>query len=308
MSALSLSVVVCTRNRPGDLAECLASLARQTRPADEVVVVDASDGGASRAVVDGLSERLPGLRHLSTVPGLTRQRNLGVAWSSGEVVTFLDDDVVLERDYLARIADLFALDPTLAGVEGTVAIPVPRGRRRLANAFRGFFLMNSLGRPRGVKRSGFVAYDPAPRGVQPVTSLVGCNMSYRREVFARFRFDEWFAGYGLGEDQDFSYRVGQRLKLVQTPHARLEHRVSPVARASLPALHEMTVVNHFYFVAKNLRPTPLTWLAFAWSEVGELVSVLKTADRASIVGKLRGWRRVGAMIAHPRLRVREMNV
>ena len=305
---MSVSVVICTRNRPGDLAECLASLARQTRPADEVVVVDASDGGASRAVVDGFSDRFSALRYLSARPGLPRQRNLGVACSSGEVVTFLDDDVVLGRDYLARIAELFALDPTLAGVEGTVTIAVPHGRRRLANAFRAFFLMNSLGRPRGVKRSGFVAYDPAPRGVQPVTSLVGCNMSYRREVFARFRFDEWFAGYGLGEDQDFSYRVGQRLKLVQTPYARLEHRVSPVERASLPALHEMTVVNHFYFVAKNLRPTPLTWLAFAWSEVGELVSVLKTADRASIVGKLRGWRRVCAMIAHPGLRVREMNV
>jgi len=310
MSAPSVSVVICTRNRPGDLAECLASLARQTRRADEVVVVDASDGSASRAVVDGFAERLPGLRYRSTAPGLTRQRNLGVACSAGDVVTFLDDDVVLARDYVARVVELFALDPTLAGVEGTVAIPPPRGRRRLANAFRRFFLMNSLGRPRGVKRSGFVAYDPAPRTVQPVTSLVGCNMSYRRDVFARFRFDEWFAGYGLCEDQDFSYRVGRCLKLVQTPYARLEHRVSPVARASLPALHEMTVVNHFYFVAKNLRPTLVTWLAFAWSELGELVSVLKTADGASIAGQLRGWRRVFQMIAHggAPVRIREANL
>src|SRR5437868_3200868 len=298
MSPPSVSVVICTRNRPGDLAECLASLARQTRRADEVVVVDASDGGTSRAVVDGFRERLRGLRHVPAASGLTRQRNLGIGSSAGDIVTFLDDDVVLARDYLERIVELFALDPTLAGVEGTVAIPPPRGRRRLANAFRRFFLMNSLGRPRGVKRSGFVAYDPAPRSVQPVTSLVGCNMSYRRDVFARFRFDEWFAGYGLGEDQDFSYRVGRRLKLVQTPYARLEHRVSPVARASLPALHEMTVVNHFYFVAKNLHPTLLTWLAFAWSELGELVSVLKTADGASIAGNLRGWRRVLQLLAH----------
>ncbi|HLY39433.1 MAG TPA: glycosyltransferase family 2 protein [Candidatus Binatia bacterium] len=308
MSAPSVSVVICTRNRPGDLAECLASLARQTCPADEVIVVDASDGAASRAVVEGFAGRLPGLCHVRATPGLTRQRNIGIARSAGDVVTFLDDDVVLARDYLDHIGELFALDPTLAGVEGTVAIPAPLGRRRLANAFRRFFLMNSLGRPRGVKRSGFVAYDPAPQTVQPVTSLVGCNMSYRRDVFARFRFDEWFAGYGLGEDQDFSYRVGRWMKLAQTPYARLEHRVSPVARASLPALHEMTVVNHFYFVAKNLRPTLLTWLAFAWSELGELVSVLKTADRASIAGKLRGWRRVAGMIARPRLRVREMNV
>jgi len=294
----SVSVVICTRNRPDDLSACLASLAEQRRAADEVVVVDASDGDASRAVVGGFRPRLPGLRHLRAAPGLTRQRNAGVAATTGDVVSFLDDDVVLAPDYLARVVELFELDPALGGVEGTVRIAPPRGRRWLANAFRRLFLMNSLGAPRGVKRSGFVAYDPDPPTVLPVTSLVGCNMSYRRAVFDLFRFDEWFHGYGLGEDQDFSYRVGRRLRLVQTPYARLEHRVSPVARASLAALHEMTVVNHFYFVAKNLPHTPLTVLAFLWSELGELLSVLKTADTAALRGKLRGWRRVLGMIAH----------
>ncbi|HJQ82901.1 MAG TPA: hypothetical protein VKA21_02420, partial [Candidatus Binatia bacterium] len=207
--------------------------------------------------------------------------------------------------YLARIVELFEIDPALGGAEGVVAIPVPRGRRRLANGFRRFFLMNSLGRRRGVRRSGFVIYDPAPRTIQPVTSLVGCNMSYRRAVFDRFRFDEWFDGYGLGEDQDFSWRVGRVFRLVQTPYARLEHRLSPVARASLPALHEMTVVNHFYFVRKNLPPTPLTALAFAWSELGELISVLKTGDAAAVAGKLRGWRRLAGMLARPRASLEE---
>jgi GT2 family glycosyltransferase len=291
----TVSVVICTRNRPDDLAACLVSLATQTRVPDELVVVDASDDEASRAHVETLAASIATVRYLRATRGLTRQRNVGVVASSGEIVTFLDDDVVLAPDYLERVIELFAEDPTLGGVEGTVAMGPLRGRRRLANAFRRFFLMNSLGR-RGVKRSGFVSYDPAPRTPRQVPSLVGCNMSYRRAVFERFRFDEWFDGYGLGEDQDFSYRVGRTTKLVQTPYARLEHRLSPVARESLPALHEMTVVNHFYFVQKNLPPTALTWAAFAWSELGELVSVLKTGDRAAIAGKVRGWRRVVGML------------
>ena len=299
---IAVSVIVCTRNRPRDLAACLRSLVGQDRLPSELVVVDASEGDASRDVVEAVraAGAIADVRYLRAAPRLTSQRNLGVAAATGDVVTFLDDDVVLASDYLARIVELFEADPLLGGAEGTVATESLAGRRRLANAFRRLFLMNSLGRPRGVKRSGFVAYDPWPRRVQPVTSLVGCNMSYRREVFERFRFDQWFDGYGLGEDQDFSYRVGRTYRLVQTPYARLEHRLSPVARERTPALHEMTVVNHFYFVRKNLPPTPRTWACAVWSELGELVSVLKTADRAAIAGKLRGYRRVARMLADRR--------
>ena len=299
---ITVSVVICTRNRAGDLGACLRSLGAQSRLPTQLVVVDASDDDASRAVVEATRAGGPiaEVRYLRSAARLTSQRNLGVAAATGEVVTFLDDDVVLEPDYLGRIVELFEADPMLGGAEGAVVTAPLVGRRRIANAFRRLFLMNSLGRPRGVKRSGFVAYDPWPRTVQPVTSLVGCNMSYRREVFERFRFDQWFDGYGLGEDQDFSYRVGRTYRLVQTPFARLVHRLSPVARERASALHEMTVVNHFYFVRKNLPPTPRTWLCALWSEVGELLSVLKTADRAAIAGKLRGYRRVARTLGKPR--------
>jgi GT2 family glycosyltransferase len=294
---LAASVVICTRNRPDDLARCLGSLGGQTRPPAETVVVDASDEDASRRVVEVWAAGRPGARvhHLHAAPGLTHQRNVGIEAATADVVTFLDDDVILAPDYLARILDLFEANPALGGAEGAVATPRLGGRRRLANLFRRAFLMNSLGSGRGVRRSGFVVYDPWPRAVQPVTSLVGCNMSYRTEVVRRFRFDEWFDGYGLFEDQDFSWRVGRTHRLVQTPHARLEHRLSSVSRAQLPALHEMTGVNHFYFVRKNLPDTPLTWLCFLWSELGELVSVLKTGDGPAVAGKLRGYRRIQRM-------------
>jgi glycosyltransferase involved in cell wall biosynthesis len=291
---LRVSVVICTRNRPDDLAACLGSLAVQTRRPQQVIVVDASDGDASVAVVERWRAAAGGadVRVIRSRPGLTRQRNRGVDEAGGAVVTFLDDDVVLDPGYLDAIVPLFELDPGIGGVEGTVVMPPLRGRRRLANAVRHLFAMNSLGRRRGVKRSGCVTYDPTPRVPRPVTCLVGCNMSFRRVVFARFRFDEWYDGYGLGEDADFSYRVARRWRLVQTPYARCLHRQSPVARETLPRLQEMAAVNHYYFVRKNLPPTPLTWLCFAWSELGELLAILKTGDRAAIAGTLRGYRRI----------------
>ena len=295
--SLTISVVICTRNRPDDLALCLRSLGAQTRLPTQVVVVDASDTDEPRRHVAewAAGGLVADVRYLAARPGLTHQRNLGIGEATGDVVTYLDDDVVLEPAYLARIVELFEADPDLAGAEGAVATSPLNGRRRLVNAVRAAFLMNTLGPRRGVKRSGFVTYDPWPASVRRVSSLVGCNMSYRRDVFERFRFDEWFDGYGLCEDQDFSYRVGLAHKLVQTPAARLEHRLSPVARQQLGRLHEMTAVNHYYFVRKNLPDTPLTWLCFFWSELGELLSVLKTGDRDAILGKLHGYRRINEM-------------
>jgi glycosyltransferase involved in cell wall biosynthesis len=301
---VTISIVICTRNRPADLGECLRSIAWQTRRPDEIVIVDASDDEASAARSRELAPHLTPVpvRHLHAARGLPHQRNLGVRASRGEVVTFLDDDVILDRGYLAAIVPLFEADPHLGGAEGVVDTPPLRGRRRLANDVRRFFAMNTLGRPRGVKRSGFVAYDPWPGEVRRVGSLVGCNMSYRRAVFAEFGFDEWYQGYALGEDQDFSYRVGRRFGLAQTPAARLVHRLSPVARETLPALHEMTAVHHYYFVRKNLPPGLRTWAAFAWSELGELLSVAKTLDAACVAAKVRGYRRIARGLPRGRAR------
>ncbi len=291
---VTVAAVICTRNRPDDLAACLRSLAAQTRRPAQVVVVDASDTEGPRRRVEEWAAAGPvaELQVIATAPGLTRQRNLGIAAATGDVVLFLDDDVVLETGYVAAIAALFDRDADLGGAEGVVLTEPLRGRRRIANALRAAFLMNTLGRPRGVKRSGCIAYDPWPAAPQPVSCLVGCNMAYRREVFRRFRFDEWYDGYGLGEDTDFSYRVSRVFRLLQTPAARLAHNLSPVARDVLPARHEMGRVNHYYFVRKNLSPTLRTWLAFLWSELGELLAVAKTADRAALAAMARGYRRI----------------
>lgn len=72
------------------LAECLASLAAQTRPLHEVVVVDDGGSGSAREVV----ERFGSQFHYFWQPNAGQQsaRNHGVRESSGEWIAFLDDD------------------------------------------------------------------------------------------------------------------------------------------------------------------------------------------------------------------------
>src|SRR5262249_34532099 len=93
--------VVCTYERPASLARCLASLAAQDPAPDAVVVVDASDGADSEAVVQRASaERdLPPTSYFrvkGSLKGLTRQRNFALRFVGHDLVVFFDDDVVLE--------------------------------------------------------------------------------------------------------------------------------------------------------------------------------------------------------------------
>ncbi len=92
----SLSVVVPCRNSESTIAGTLASLAAQSLPDLEIVVVDDGSEDATREVVEGLD--VTGLRLLSHDPrGVCAARNAGAELAGGEFLAFLDsDDVALE--------------------------------------------------------------------------------------------------------------------------------------------------------------------------------------------------------------------
>jgi len=110
------AVVVCTRDRPADLARCLASLARLDPAPDEVVVVDNGDDGATTQRI--VAEH--GFRYVhESVPGLDRARNRGIASTTHPVVLFTDDDVTVHPQWAARLAEAFD-DPLVAAATGLV--------------------------------------------------------------------------------------------------------------------------------------------------------------------------------------------
>lgn len=113
-----VSVVLTVKDEAESLPGLLASLVRQTRPADEVIVVD---GGSSDTTVDVLrawQERLP-LRILEA-PGSTiaQGRNLALAEARGDIVAVTDGGVVLAEDWLERLIAPFAHDTAPDVVSG----------------------------------------------------------------------------------------------------------------------------------------------------------------------------------------------
>src|SRR5262249_4464861 len=239
----------CTNGRGGPMTPCTAPAPRRTRHPEEIVIVDASTTPALDAA-DRLAECMRSC-HVSLIgspPGLPRQRNLGTLATTGSVVVYLDDDVVLDADYLAAVARTFEDDGTrqIGGVGGAqVPDPTPR-EGLLRRAACRLFLLDTYGRG-VVKRSGRPDYVFSPRARTEVEFLSGCNMAYRREVLDALSFDERLDGYALGEDLQFSYRVSRRWKLVLTPEARLNHRHTGGGRPARDEHQAMAVFNRYLF-------------------------------------------------------------
>lgn len=113
---MRLSVVICTYERPALLAALLRSLIAQDGAGAggiEVIVVDNSDGGTARPVVEALARRAPmPLRYVTAHPAnISVARNAGCRASTGDAVAFLDDDQEAEAGWLAAVLDGLARFP-----------------------------------------------------------------------------------------------------------------------------------------------------------------------------------------------------
>ena len=101
---MKTSVVLCTRNRVDEVIRFCQSLYNQTELPDELIIVDSSDTplNYNEKFLGFFKQRQQDiyLRFIHTEPGLTRQRNVGVRESSGDIIYFFDDDVILEPDFL----------------------------------------------------------------------------------------------------------------------------------------------------------------------------------------------------------------
>ena len=167
-ASINLAVVICTysEGRWNDLVEAVGSVLRQTRPAqDLVVVVDHNPGLLGR-----VRHEFPGLNAVENwqAPGLSGARNTGIASTNASVIAFVDDDASAAPDWLERLEAGYQ-DARVLGVGGAVA-PVWQGGRPA------WF-------PEEFDWVVGCSYAGLPEAAGDVRNLLGCNMSFRREVF-----------------------------------------------------------------------------------------------------------------------------
>lgn len=110
---MRVSVVIPVRNGAAFLAEALQSVQGQTRPADEIVVVDDGSTDDSAAIAEACDGVLV-LRQAQAGPAAAR--NAGVAATSGELIAFLDADDTWMPDKLALQVRELEAQPEVGGV------------------------------------------------------------------------------------------------------------------------------------------------------------------------------------------------
>lgn len=143
----TVTVVVPVLDDAEQLRTCLAAIAQQTRPADEVVVIDNGSSDDSVRVARDAGARVV---HES-VPGIAAAASTGYDAATGDVIARIDSDTVVPEDWLAHALPRFG-DPLVTAVTGPGAL---RGLGPVASAFwqtvymRAYFALmaGALGRP-----------------------------------------------------------------------------------------------------------------------------------------------------------------
>jgi glycosyltransferase involved in cell wall biosynthesis len=187
LSDPDISVVICvyTEDRWEDILAAVASVRTQSYPALEtLLVVDHNP-----ALLDRLTKEYKEVREVRVFAnagprGLSAGRNTGIAASRGEVIAFLDDDAVAERDWLRHFASGFA-DPRVMAVGGRT-MPIWASGRRPAWFPEEFDWVVGC------------TYKGIPSGLVRVRNVLGGNASFRRSAF------DAAGGFatGIGRDGD----------------------------------------------------------------------------------------------------------
>lgn len=222
--SLRAAVIVCAFDdrRWADLRSAIDSLSRQSRAVDElIVVIDHNPALLRRARAELQHARVVANHHAR---GLSGARNTGVETATSDVVVFIDDDAVAERNWLQTLLSRYR-DPRVMAVGGAV---VPCW---------------DAGRPRGFPEEFDWVVGCSYRGLPvtegPVRNLIGANMSFRREVLERVGgFSDGIGRIGrkpVGcEETELCIRAGDAFPdalILYDPAARVAHRVPPT-RAS----------------------------------------------------------------------------
>jgi GT2 family glycosyltransferase len=222
-ASMRVSVVVPTYRRPASLARCLDALDRQTRAAEETIVVVRGDDTASRQVVNS---RVRAVRLvLVHRPGVLAAMNAGLDASGGDVVALTDDDAAPHADWLERIVDAYAgdQDRRIAAVGGRDWVTSYKTGRLIDESEPVVGRIDLLGRVTGNHHAGVGE-------ARDVDVLKGVNLSVRGELLRQIRFDERLRGVGTEHHWELALCLTLRrcgYRVVYDPAIAVDHHPQP---------------------------------------------------------------------------------
>jgi GT2 family glycosyltransferase len=298
-----VTVAVCTRDRPDDLARCLDAIQALNPPPDQIVVVDnAPSTNDTRLLVI----QRPGVRYVREPrPGLDWARNRAICESTSDIVAFTDDDVVVDPLWVGALKRTFADFPEAMAVTGLVLPHELETAAQLQFEEYGGF-------GRGFERRVYrVDQAHGERAVAEHGGTgkfgTGANMAFRKTVFAEIGDFDPALDVGTvtngGGDLDMFFRVLRSgHTLVYEPAALVRHRHRR-DRGQLVRQIANNGIGFYSYLVRNALAQPEdaadirrlgAWWFCAWDVKRTLLSLLQPGriDRelsmAELAGSVRG--------------------
>ena len=223
-----LSLIIPTKNRPADLKNAIASIVEQSIFPDELIIVDQSHDLSSKMMVENI---LDGIKNINLIyiydveiSGLIEAKKVGVDNSCGDIICFIEDDVVLSSDYIEQITSGFSVNKSMLGCCGIMTN---------FNANSKFYLFVFELFHRGIFKDvrQRVTLGKVAKTFVLSDKLSGGISAWRREVFYYLYFDVKNSFHML-EDIEFSTRVYRYFngRLFINQKVRLAHYSSPIQR------------------------------------------------------------------------------
>lgn len=222
MMKMKVSVILCTYSptRYNDTLEALKSLKDQTYDNIEIIlIIDSNIELYNRFCNDNELKKYTNLKiGLSQLKGLSNARNKGITLSTGNIIAFIDDDAIADKNWIFQIIKDYS-DPHVIGVGGIIK---PYWIGGITEWIPEEFYWTM-----GCSYKGQNLFKHYTR------SNFGSNMSFRKEVFDYVGlFDNQFGLFGdemrTGEETEFSIRALNTInnsKIVFDPDSIVFHRI-----------------------------------------------------------------------------------
>jgi GT2 family glycosyltransferase len=283
-----ISVIIPTRGRPRDLSNSIKSIILQSLKPNELIIIDQSTDNSSREIVESMmsQEKFISLIYVldQKINGLVEAKNVGVSHAKGNIVCFLEDDVVLETSFIEELYNGFNINTEMLGSCGVVTNPPQQTifYRYMFHIFhRGIFRDKRVGIYGNNNREG--------RNLIESDCISGGLSAWRREVFSKVPFDLQ-NGFHMYEDIDFSTRVASMLgrKLFINPNARLAHYCSPINRDFLGARQRRKLIECITYYKKRSKWNGAK-ISFIWLLIGLFIEAIYQSFSARSILVLNGF-------------------
>jgi GT2 family glycosyltransferase len=226
-AATTVSVVIATCGNPPSLERCVRSVLASDRGDFEVIVVENRPEVSNTA--EFLAERFLGESRVRCVEepqaGASAARNAGLAKASGQIVAFVDDDVVVDSRWLSAGVKAMSRADDVVCVTGLILpLELESETQLLLEQFAGFgkgFERRTYRLPDAREQNPLLPY-----AIGTVGS--GASMFIRTDVAQELGGFDTRLGPGTpttgGEDLDLLIRLLRRGAIVYEPRAMVSHR------------------------------------------------------------------------------------